>query len=86
MLRAAAKNFKNVLTLASPEHYGSTLEALNQVNGDPAQIPVSFRIRLASQAFKALQNYDRPIVQFFNECSIAAQTKNNMEDWKWAPS
>ncbi|MDE2026516.1 MAG: bifunctional phosphoribosylaminoimidazolecarboxamide formyltransferase/IMP cyclohydrolase, partial [Patescibacteria group bacterium] len=49
MVRAAAKNFKNVLVLVDPKDYATTLEELKK-----GPVPFEFRKKLAGKAFSHL--------------------------------
>ena len=61
MIRAAAKNFKNVYVVTDPKDYEKVGEALGQKN-----TPVSFRQELAAKAFYHLSFYDAQIARYFN--------------------
>jgi phosphoribosylaminoimidazolecarboxamide formyltransferase/IMP cyclohydrolase len=57
MVRAAAKNFRDVLVVVSPHDYARVLEALD----DPAGPSLSFRFDLARAAFAHTAAYDGAI-------------------------
>ena len=57
MVRAAAKNFKDVLVVVDPEDYPRVLETLGVAQGPD----VSFRFELARKAFAHTAVYDRTI-------------------------
>ena len=57
MVRAAAKNFHDVLVVVNPTDYPQVLEALNA----PDEIDQSFRFGLAQKAFSHTAAYDRTI-------------------------
>ena len=57
MVRAAAKNFKDVLVVVDPEDYPGVLAALDT----PDQIDARFRFGLARKAFVHTADYDRTI-------------------------
>lgn len=61
MLRAAAKNFKNVLVVIDPADYDSVLEAMRTDNDS-----LEFRRRLAAKAFHHLSLYDALIARHFD--------------------
>jgi phosphoribosylaminoimidazolecarboxamide formyltransferase / IMP cyclohydrolase len=58
LLRAAAKNFRDVLVVVEPEDYERVLQALGQPGGPT----LSFRFDLARRAFAHTAAYDRIIV------------------------
>jgi phosphoribosylaminoimidazolecarboxamide formyltransferase / IMP cyclohydrolase len=57
MIRAAAKNFKDVLVVTSPADYGRVLAALDEPGGPP----MSVRFALAREAFAHTAGYDAAI-------------------------
>ena len=57
MVRAAAKNFRDVLVIVDPADYGRVLMALD----DPGQLDPSFRFALAQKAFAHTARYDSTI-------------------------
>ncbi|MBD5642052.1 MAG: IMP cyclohydrolase [Desulfovibrio sp.] len=61
LLRAAAKNFHNVLTLPEPAWYGIAKKELEE-NGMKA--PLEFRQAMASRAFDATSRYDALIASY----------------------
>jgi len=60
LLRAAAKNYKKVLVLSSPEQYEEVLSRIDNLTED-------FRLRLAREAFEYTASYDRAIAEWFKE-------------------
>ncbi len=62
MIRAAAKNFKDVTVVTSPEDYNIVIEELQKNDG-----VVSFETRrkLAAKAFALTNHYDRAIANYF---------------------
>jgi phosphoribosylaminoimidazolecarboxamide formyltransferase/IMP cyclohydrolase len=64
LIRAAAKNWQDVVVVASKEEYKPFLEILEAQNGDftPEQ-----RREFARRAFKVSSNYDIAIFNWFNE-------------------
>lgn len=62
MVRAAAKNFKNVLVVVSPESYDRVAEALT--NGT---VDENLRRELAAKAFGHLAFYDSLVARFLNK-------------------
>jgi len=62
LIRAAAKNFKDVLTVSSLEQYGEVIELLQTKNGETE---LKDRKRFARQAFDISSNYDSAIYNYF---------------------
>ena len=58
LLRASAKNHKNVLPISNPERYSKILELLRGVEGDPLQINLDYRTKLALETFEHTASYD----------------------------
>jgi len=63
LIRAAAKNFADVLIVSSREQYSTLESLLNEKNGSTDQ---SDRRRFAPQAFDISSNYDTAIFNYFN--------------------
>ncbi|QQG44466.1 MAG: bifunctional phosphoribosylaminoimidazolecarboxamide formyltransferase/IMP cyclohydrolase [Candidatus Roizmanbacteria bacterium] len=61
MVRAAAKNFKNVLVVVNPADYEKIIEGLKNKSVDD-----NFRQTLAAKAFGHLSFYDSQIAKFLN--------------------
>ena len=57
LVRAAAKNFEDVLVVVSPNDYGAVLEQLDRPNGPSRE----FRFELARKAFAHTARYDSAI-------------------------
>ena len=64
LIRAAAKNFKDVLIVSSREEYPSLLELLNEKNGSTT---LEERKQHALNAFHISSNYDSAIFNYFNQ-------------------
>ncbi len=64
MLRAAAKNFPNVIVVVEPADYEPLLEMLRA-----GEVPLSERRRLAQKAFQHVASYDTAISQYLREPS-----------------
>lgn len=64
LIRAAAKNFNDVLCVSSVEDYASLLSLLNEKNGETS---LSDRKLFASKAFQVSSHYDTAIFNYFNE-------------------
>jgi len=63
LIRAAAKNYKDVLIVSSREQYEFTLNLLNDKNGES---DLSDRKYLAKSAFNVSSHYDTAIFNWFN--------------------
>lgn len=64
MIRAAAKNFKDVLVVAAKEDYQSLVELLQTQNGETS---LEQRKQFAAKAFEVVMNYDIAINNYFNQ-------------------
>jgi phosphoribosylaminoimidazolecarboxamide formyltransferase/IMP cyclohydrolase len=62
MLRAAAKNFKQVTVVCNPEDYPLIMEELEKKGG----ISLKTRIHLAQKVFSLMSSYEKEISSFFN--------------------
>lgn len=60
LLRAAAKNFKDVLVVVDPQDYEAVLKALD----NPVTTPADFRHKLAAKAFQHTASYDTVIAGY----------------------
>lgn len=60
MLRAAAKNFEDVMVVVDPEDYDSILNALKN-----EQVDYAFRRQLAAKVFRHTAQYDTLIARYF---------------------
>lgn len=64
LIRAAAKNFKDVLCVSSREDYGELLDVLSQNEG---AISLEDRKKFAAKAFKISSHYDTAIFNYFSQ-------------------
>jgi len=64
MIRAAAKNFKDVLVIAAKEDYNPLVELLENKNGETS---LEQRKDFAAKAFEVVMNYDIAISNYFNQ-------------------
>ncbi len=64
LIRAAAKNFNDVLIVPSMDDYGTVLDILNEKDG---QTSIEDRKKLASRAFNVSSHYDTAIFNYFNK-------------------
>ena len=63
LIRAAAKNFKDVTCVSSVDDYQEFLDLLNEKNGETS---LSDRKRFATKAFNISSHYDSAIFNYFN--------------------
>lgn len=63
LIRAAAKNFKDVVIISSRDQYAHLLKLLNDNKGS---ITLADRKQLAAQAFNTSSHYDTGIFNYFN--------------------
>ncbi|MBI1969459.1 bifunctional phosphoribosylaminoimidazolecarboxamide formyltransferase/IMP cyclohydrolase [Candidatus Woesearchaeota archaeon] len=61
MLRAAAKNYENVVAVCNPKKYGPIIRALKEQKGS---IPLALRRELANEVFQHTSHYDTIISAF----------------------
>lgn len=64
LIRAAAKNFKDVIIIASKDQYG---ELQSRLEGNDGGTTLEDRRYFAAQAFKVSSHYDTHIFNYFNE-------------------
>ncbi|MGI9550989.1 MAG: bifunctional phosphoribosylaminoimidazolecarboxamide formyltransferase/IMP cyclohydrolase [Aurantibacter sp.] len=64
LIRAAAKNYKDVLCVSSMEDYSDFLEVISAGNGSTS---LEDRKRFASKAFNVSSHYDTAIFNYFNK-------------------
>jgi len=64
LIRAAAKNFKDVLTVSSREQYAEVLKLLETKKGETELID---RKKMAAKAFDISSHYDSKIFEYFNQ-------------------
>ncbi len=63
LLRAAAKNFKDVSVIVDPSQYKEYIEILNT---NKTNIPVEYSQNLAQRAFRTTSEYDNSIRRYFS--------------------
>jgi phosphoribosylaminoimidazolecarboxamide formyltransferase/IMP cyclohydrolase len=66
LIRAAAKNFKDVVIVSDREQYGDLLQLLEEKNGGS---DLTDRYKFAAKAFATTSHYDTAIFNYFNESS-----------------
>jgi phosphoribosylaminoimidazolecarboxamide formyltransferase/IMP cyclohydrolase len=64
LIRAAAKNFKDVLCISSMEQYDELIDILNLYNGETSILQ---RKKFAAKAFNISSHYDTTIFNYFNK-------------------
>lgn len=64
LIRAAAKNFKDVICVSSMEDYADFLEVIYSGNGNTT---IEDRKRFAAKAFNVSSHYDTAIFNYFNQ-------------------
>lgn len=64
LIRAAAKNFKDVTCVASVDDYAEFLEVITEGNGNTS---LEQRKRFATKAFNVSSHYDSAIFNYFNQ-------------------
>ena len=78
MIRAAAKNYKDVLIVSSKNDYSQLLNLLNEKNGETS---IDDRKQFAVNAFDISSHYDTNIHEYFSEAgkklkTVIAEFKN----------
>ena len=68
LIRAAAKNYKDVLCVSSVEDYNELYDIISENNGN---VSYDDRKRFASKAFNISSHYDSAIFNYFNNDQIA---------------
>ena len=78
LIRAAAKNFKDVMCISSQDDYSDFLDILNNNNGE---VSLEYRRNFAFRAFNVSSHYDTAIFNYFKEDnnSLKASFKNGKE-------
>ena len=78
LIRAAAKNFKDVMCISSQDDYSDFLDILNNNNGE---VSLEYRRNFAFRAFNVSSHYDTAIFNYFKEDnnSLMASFKNGKE-------
>jgi len=71
MIRAAAKNFKDIVVIAAKDDYASLENLFNEQNGETT---IEQRKAYAAKAFQVVMNYDIAINNYFNPDNTTTQT------------
>ena len=64
LVRAAAKNFDDVLVVTNPKNYINVIEEINKYKGSTS---LNFRRQMTINAFNEVANYDSIIANYFND-------------------
>ncbi len=80
LLRAAAKNHRNVLVISDPSRYEEVLNALDETAGDPVAVPIALRRDLALTAFEHTAGYDAAIANALHRRWIGAPEATEHRD------
>ncbi|MFN0175808.1 MAG: bifunctional phosphoribosylaminoimidazolecarboxamide formyltransferase/IMP cyclohydrolase [Saprospiraceae bacterium] len=75
LIRAAAKNWKDVVVVASKDEYRMFLDLLNEQEGKFSELNCR---EFARRAFKVTSNYDMAIYNWFNEGTADISFKHSM--------
>jgi len=76
MIRAAAKNYKDVTVIAAKTDY-KVLE--NMIKDQEGSLSLAQRKAFAAKAFEVVMNYDIAISNFFNPANTTVQTNSNKQ-------
>ena len=76
LIRAAAKNFKDVVIVPSQAEYADLLEVLN---AQGAQTTIEQRRRFAAKAFNVSSHYDTAIFNYFNQVEQIPAFKQSIQ-------
>jgi phosphoribosylaminoimidazolecarboxamide formyltransferase/IMP cyclohydrolase len=79
LLRAAAKNYKDVIVIVDPDDYPSIIEDLKK-----GEVSIEKRFELAKKVFSHTARYDALIADYFDKISSSAfntQPSGFREDW-----
>ncbi|MEX0361103.1 MAG: bifunctional phosphoribosylaminoimidazolecarboxamide formyltransferase/IMP cyclohydrolase, partial [Allomuricauda sp.] len=76
LIRAAAKNYKDVLCVSSMEDYEDFLNVISEGNGNTS---LEDRKRFATKAFDVSSGYDSAIYSYFAEGQVEDDTKSQTQ-------
>jgi len=83
LIRAAAKNYKDVLIVSSKNQYNNLFEILSQSSGEST---IEQRKHFAAQAFNVSSGYDTAIFNYFNaenKIEIFKHSQNNAKELRY---
>jgi len=78
LIRAAAKNYNDVLTVSGRDQYP---DLLNLLNGKKGFTTISERRHYAAKAFKVSSNYDTSIFKYFNRESAIPAFRESIDSF-----
>jgi len=79
LIRAAAKNFSDVLIVPSGDYYTEAIEIITKNNG---YVTLADRKRFATRAFAVSSHYDTAIFNYFNRDEEMIAFKQSQHDYK----
>lgn len=77
LIRAAAKNFKDVVIVPSQDQYADLLKVLKEQNGETS---IEDRKKFAAHAFQVSSHYDSAIFNYFNKTEDLPAFKISQQD------
>ena len=77
LLRASAKNHRNVLSISNPMKYNQVIESLKQFDGNSSKISLEFRRELALETFEHTASYDVAIAKELHKRWIGDASESN---------
>ena len=81
LLRASAKNHRNVISVSNPKRYSEIIGLLSEVQGDPEKISLEQRKKYALETFEHTASYDIAISKELHKRWIGEANKSeNLED------
>jgi phosphoribosylaminoimidazolecarboxamide formyltransferase/IMP cyclohydrolase len=81
LLRASAKNHRNVISVSNPKRYSEIIELLSEVQGDPEKISLEQRKKYALETFEHTASYDIAISKELHKRWIGEANKSkNLEE------
>ena len=81
LLRASAKNHRNVISVSNPKRYSEIIELLSEVQGDPEKISLEQRKKYALETFEHTASYDIAISKELHKRWIGEANKSeDLED------
>ena len=82
MIRAAAKNHRDVWVVVDPADYGAVLEALGRPRGHGREDadPDTLRRTLAAKVFREISSYDGAVADYLEEGATAAGAGESMAE------
>ncbi len=78
LLRASAKNHRNVLSISNPKKYDEIIKLLSKFEGNPSEIGLEFRRKLALETFEHTASYDVAISKELHKRWIGEANESNV--------